>query len=560
MLVKAAPKPLRWQRTKDSLIARQIEIFAATAKLFFFLAWDRLRGKNSPTQHQRRAQWLVRTLLDLGPTFIKIGQALSTRGDLLPLEYIRALAQLQDKVPPFDSEEAVSLVEIELKGSIHGLFREFDRTPIAAASLGQVHKARLHTGEDVVVKVQRPGLEKLLNLDFQVLYQLVMFCEQTFHWTRKYDLESIYQEFRTFIYQEIDYVREGQNADRFRGNFEESQKILIPHIYWQYTTAKVLTLEYLPGIKINDKKTLERIGIDVKELNILGIGCYLQQLLIDGFFHADPHPGNMAVKPDGSIIFYDFGMMAEINSLNKTEMTRTFFAVLKKDTDEVLETLIAMGLVENVSDMTPVRNLIQFALDRFRDRPVEFQEFRELKRELYAMFEQQPFRLPAQMTFVLKALGTLDGIARTLDNQYSIITCAKPFVKELVETRQGRGQIFGELTRQARGFVSQRFNRPSRAEILIRQLEERLERGDFQIRVNSPETQKQLQRLQLTLKTLVYACITGFTLLSGAVFLSIPHKILAFCAFGTSGLGTLFFLKSAIELAVRERLDKLAGK
>lgn len=561
MLVKASPKPLRWQRTKSSLFARQVEIFAATAKLLWFLGLDRLRGNLDAAHRQRRAKWLVHTLLDLGPTFIKIGQALSTRGDLLPLEYIRALAQLQDKVPEFSSEEAIAIIETELNSSIHTLYRDFDRFPIAAASLGQVHKARLHSGEEVVVKVQRPGLEKLFNLDFQVLYQLVMFCERFFHWTRKYDLESIYQEFRTLIYQEIDYVNEGQNADRFRHNFEESSNILVPKVYWRYSTGKVLTLEYLPGIKINDRETLEATGIDVRELNTLGIGCYLQQLLIDGFFHTDPHPGNMAVTPQGQIIFYDFGMMSEINSLNKSEMTRSFFAVLRKDTDEVLETLVAMGLVENNSDMTPVRNLIQFALDRFRDRPVEFQEFRELKMELYAMFEQQPFRLPAQMTFVLKALGTLDGIARTLDNQYSIITCAKPFVKKLVvDNQRERGQIFGELARQAKGFIQERIDRPSRAELMLRDLERRLERGEFQIRTISPESERQMQRIQQILKVLIYACVTGFSVLSGAVFLAGTYRIAAFVAFGLSGLSGLFFLRSAIALAVRARFENMARK
>lgn len=554
MLVKASPKPLRWQRTRSSLFARQVEIFAATGKLLWFLGCDRLRGKRDSKHRQRRAQWLVNTLLDLGPTFIKIGQALSTRGDLLPLEYIRALSQLQDKVPPFSSDEAIALIEKELKNSLHSLYRDFDYHPIAAASLGQVHKARLHTGEDVVVKVQRPGLEKLFNLDFQVLYQQVVLAERLFHWTRKYDLESIYNEFRTYIYEEIDYIHEGKNAERFRENFEDSDTILVPKVYWRYTTSKVLTLEYLPGIKINDKETLESIGINLRELNVMGIGCYLKQLLIDGFFHTDPHPGNMAVTPEGQIIFYDFGMMSEINSLNQAEMTRSFFAVLRKDTDEVLETLISMGLVEELSDMTPVRNLVQFALDRFRDRPIEFQEFGALKQELYAMFEQQPFRLPAQMTFVLKALGTLDGIARTLDSQYSLIGCAKPFVKTLVvENQTGRGQVFGEITRQAKGFLNQRFNRPSRAEVLLRELEGRLERGEFKFSTNSPEIERQMQRIQLMLTVLVYACITGFSVLSGAVFISGTYRIAAFIAFGISGLSGFFFLKSLLIFMIRER-------
>ncbi|USR90411.1 AarF/ABC1/UbiB kinase family protein [Phormidium yuhuli AB48] len=554
MLVKASPKPLRWQRTRTSLFARQVEIFAATGKLLWFLGCDRLRGKRDSKHRQQRAQWLVNTLLDLGPTFIKIGQALSTRGDLLPLEYIRALSQLQDKVPPFSSDEAIALIERELKNSLHSLYRDFDYHPIAAASLGQVHKARLHSGEEVVVKVQRPGLEKLFNLDFQVLYQQVVLAERLFHWTRKYDLESIYNEFRTYIYEEIDYIHEGKNAERFRENFSDSEDILVPKVYWRYTTSKVLTLEYMPGIKINDKKTLESLGIDVRELNTMGIGCYLKQLLIDGFFHTDPHPGNMAVTPEGQIIFYDFGMMSEINSLNQAEMTRSFFAVLRKDTDEVLETLISMGLVEELSDMTPVRNLVQFALDRFRDRPIEFQEFGALKQELYTMFEQQPFRLPAQMTFVLKALGTLDGIARTLDNQYSLIGCAKPFVKTLVvENQSGRGQVFGELTRQAKGFLNQRFNRPSRAEVLIQELQGRLERGEFQFRTNSPEIERQMQRIQLMLTVLVYACITGFSVLSGAVFISGTYPIAAFIAFSISGLSGLFFLKALLIFIIRDR-------
>ena len=559
MLTNATASSWRWQRSKYKLSNRQIDIFGAAARLTFFVWWDRVRSLDSPTHRERRAKWLVKTLLDLGPTFIKIGQALSTRGDLLPIEYVRELGRLQDKVPEFSGAEAIALVESELKNSIHALFRDFDRFPIAAASLGQVHKARLHTGEDVVVKVQRPGLERLFNLDFQALYQLILFCQRFFPPSRQYNLDEIYHEFRDLIYQEINYLQEGKNADRFRENFAGNARVVVPKVYWRYTSEKVLTLDYCPGIKIDDRPTLETCGIDLKELNQIGICCYLKQLLIDGFFQVDPHPGNMAVTREGDIIFYDFGMMAEINTLNKQEMTRSFFAVLRKDTDEVVDTLLSMGLIERGSDLVPVRSLVQFLLDRFREKPIDFQEFTEIKEELLVMFERQPFRLPAQMTFILKALGTLDGLARTLDRNYNLVACAKPFVKSIALSK-GRSNLAIELTRQAQVFLKTKFDRPSAAEILIQRLEARLERGELQVRVRSPESDRALKRIHLAIKSLMYACLTGFTLLSGAILLAGPYSSWAVVAFGLSGLACLFLIRSLFALAVREKLDKLAQK
>ena len=559
MLVKAAPKPLRWQRSKYSLFARRRDIFAAAVQFALFLWWDRLFDRTAPEQRTQRARWLVQTLLDLGPTFIKIGQALSTRADLLPLEYVQALGQLQDRVPEFSSDEAIALIQSELQGSLHSLYRDFDRFPIAAASLGQVHKARLHTGEEVVVKVQRPGLEKLFNLDFQVLYQLIQWSERLFRWTRKYNLEAIYNEFRTLIYQEIDYLQEAKHADRFRKNFQDNPRVIVPKVYWRYTTAKVMTMEYLPGIKIDDRQTLEAFGIDTREINQIGICSYLKQLLIDGFFQADPHPGNMAVTQDGRLIFYDFGMMSEVNSLNRDQMIQTFFAILKKDTDTVVETLTAMGLIEPMSDMTPVRRLIQFLLDKFRDRPVDVQAFTEIKEELYVMFEQQPFRLPAQMTYILKALTTLDGIARSLDPQYNLIAAAQPFIKSITVSRGGAGAI-GELARQTRDFIRYRLRAPSPLELSVQRLEERLERGELQVRVRSIESDRALRRIDLALKSLIYTCACGFSVLAGIVSIAASQPNWAIVAFCLSAFSLVFLLRSLVKLSVRERLDKLAQK
>ena len=555
----AAPRPLRWQRSKYSLLARQRDIFTAAAEWMFYLWWDSTFPNNSPNHKNRRAQWLVETLLRLGPTFIKIGQALSTRADLLPLEYVEALAKLQDKVPPFSAEEAIALIESELSNSLYALYRDFERFPLAAASLGQVHKARLHTGEDVVIKVQRPGLENLFKLDFQALGKLLRFCNRYLPWTRKYELEAIYNEFFNLLYQEIDYIQEGKNTERFAANFNGYPRIIVPKVYWRYTTTKIFTAEYLPGIKVNDRQTLEACGIDPKQVNQLGICCYLKQLLLDGFFQADPHPGNMAVSQDGSLIFYDFGMMAEMKAIAKDQMIRTFFAVLKKDTEEVLDTLIDMGLIVPVSDMTPVRRLLTFILDQFTEKPLDIIAFSKMSSEVYAMFEQQPFRLPAQMTFILKALTTLDGIARTLDPQYNPVACAQPFIKSITVS-QGKGNLIGELARQARDFVKYKWKQPSATELLIRRLEERIERGELELRVRNIESDRTLKRISLAIKSLIYACISGCSLLAGALLLTVPSYNWAIAAFTLAGLWFLILLRALITLSIKEKLDKLAEK
>lgn len=553
------PRPLRWQRTRYSPVVRQMDIFTSAAQLMFYLWWDHKVVRQSPRHRNRRAQWLVGTLLDLGPTFIKIGQALSTRADLLPLEYVQALGQLQDRVPEFSGAEAIAIIETELGSPVHQLYQNFDPVPIAAASLGQVHRARLLTGEEVVVKVQRPGLQKLFNLDFKVLRRLVRFCYRFLPWTRQYDLDAIYQEFTEILYQEIDYVQEAINADRFRHNFRDYPRIIAPKVYPKYTTQKVLTMDYVPGIKVNDRQSLAACGIDVKEINQLGICSYLKQLLQDGFFQADPHPGNMAVSQDGCLIFYDFGMMAEVPSLDREQMVKTFFAVMRKDTEQVLDTLTCMGLLEPMPDMTPVRRIVRFLLEKFTEKPVEIQAFKQMRSEIYALFEQQPFRLPAKMTFILKALTTLDGVARALDPQYNLMVAAKPFVKSLATTNN-QGAI-GELTKQAREYITYKLTQPSPIERLVQRLEERLEEGELQVRVRSIESDRALRSLNLAVRSLIYTCLTGFTLLSGAVLLvGGTYLNWAIVAFVVAGLSGLALIRSLIELNVRDRLDRIAGR
>jgi len=538
---------------------RQFKIFGITFRLLFSLWWDKTTSNNSPRRRHRLAKWLVINILDLGPTFIKIGQALSTRADLIPIEYIQEFSQLQDRVPPFSSDLAIAVIEQELGKSISLLFAEFNPTPLAAASLGQVHKARLHTGEDVVVKVQRPGLAKLFNLDFEILHRLVRWLNRFVKDLKKFNLEAIYREFFELLYLEIDYIHEGKNADRFRDNFQGYQRVAVPQVYWQYTTSKILTLEYLPGIKIDDRLALEASRIDTKEVIQLGITCYLKQLLEDGFFQSDPHPGNMAVSQQGDIIFYDFGTMAEVKTIAKDQMVKTFFAVLKKDTDEVVETLIYMGLIEPVADMTPIKRMIAFMIEEFSDKPVDVRAFEQITDEVYAIFEQQPFRLPPQMTFVVKSLTTLDGIARALDPQYNLLAAAQPFLKQVAFSQQ-QGGMLGLFAKQTKDFIQYKFKQPNRTQLSIMRLESRLDLGELQVKVRATESERSLKQIQLGIKSLIYTCLSGFSLLSGSVLLVGQLKGVAIALFCFAIFWFILLLRSLTSMAMTEKIYKMAQK
>ncbi|MBD2289874.1 AarF/ABC1/UbiB kinase family protein [Microcystis wesenbergii FACHB-1317] len=553
-----SPRSLHWQQSLRSPIVRQLEIFSFTMQFLTFLLWDRLTGANRGKKRQRRAKWLVDRLMNLGPTFIKIGQSLSTRADLIPLEYIEQLTQLQDRVPEFNSQEAIRVIETELGQTIDNLFESFTVSPLACASLGQVHRARLLSGEEVVIKVQRPNLEGLFNLDFELLHRLTRWLN-IFPGVKKYNLEAIYQEFFELLFQEIDYIHEGKNADRFRENFKNYPQVKVPLVYWQYTTRKVLTLEYVPGIKVDDRETLLANGINVDGIIQLGICSYLKQLLQDGFFQSDPHPGNMAVSQEGELIFYDFGTMFEVKSVAKDQMIETFFAVLRKDTETVLKTLVYMGLIEPVRDLQPVRNILQFLLDEFRDKPVDVRAFEQISDQVYLMFKQQPFRLPPQMTFIIKSVTTLDGIARSLDPQYNLLAASQPFVKSLAVSG-GTTNTMLTLANQARTFLQQQWQKGNKNERMLRQLEEKIERGNLVFQVKSRENERLLKRIYLGVKVLINVCLLGFSIISAIFLLNTNYSKLAIIPFSLAGLFGLFFLRSSMALLIQERLDKILEK
>lgn len=512
-------KAYRWNREKYSSRRRFVDIWSFVLTLLFKLwlynkSWSYPGGVTETKQAARRkiqAVWIRNTLLDLGPTFIKVGQLFSTRADIFPVEYVEELAKLQDKVPAFSYEQVEATIEKELGKKIPELFHNFEPIPLAAASLGQVHKAVLHTGESVVVKVQRPGLKKLFEIDLQILKGITRYFQNHPKWGRGRDWLGIYEECCRILWEEIDYLNEGRNADTFRRNFRGYDWVNVPRIYWRYATSRVLTLEYLPGIKISQYEALEAAGLDRKAIARQGAQAYLLQLLNSGFFHADPHPGNIAISASGALIFYDFGMMGRIKANVREGLMQTLFGIAQKDGDRVVQSLIDLGAIAPTDDMGPVRRSVQYMLDHFMDKPFENQSVAAISDDLYEIAYNQPFRFPATFTFVMRAFSTLEGVGKGLDPEFNFMEVAKPYAMQLMTDMNGsEGNSFlNELSRQAAQVSSTAFGLPRRLEDTL----EKLERGDMRLRVRSIETERLLRRQSSIQLSISYALlISGFTL------------------------------------------------
>jgi len=431
--------------------------FNAWTRAQLYVAFDRLirvlrylvfRGAEGSAKKQARlekqAVWLRESLIGLGPTFIKIGQALGTRADLLPLEYVKELATLQDQVPAFSTAEAFAIIEKELDRRLHEAYVEIDSQPIAAASLGQVYRARLHTGQEVAVKVQRPNLESTISFDVAILFRLVKLTNRFFPKANENaDWEGMLREFHNTIFEEMDYVKEGRNADRFRYNFRTWRAIRVPKIYWSHTNTRVLTLDFIRGTKVVDLEGLRANRISPVKVNRLLIRTYLKQLLEDGFFHADPHPGNLLVMDSGHLAFFDFGMVGRISAKLQTQMIDAFFHVVGRDVRGLGQDIINLNFLKPGVDPETVRPVVESLFTHYLNLRLGEVNFKELTYDLAEVIYEYPFRLPSNFTYIMRALMTLEGIGVVTDPGFSFFETAKPFAKEFMLRREGR--LFRQL-------------------------------------------------------------------------------------------------------------------
>jgi predicted unusual protein kinase regulating ubiquinone biosynthesis (AarF/ABC1/UbiB family) len=433
--------------------------FALFGVRVFVNSRDWLGRKRDKTAEQRREEGAILRdkFLKLGPTFIKTGQTLATRADLLPIEYIQELSALQDEVPPFPAEVARQIIEAELRLNISDLFESFEDQTIAAASLGQVHRGRLRTGQMVAIKVQRPNLAAQIEFDLRVLRRIAGFASRYPNLVRGVDWQGTIDEFGAHIYEEMDYSAEVRNAEVFRRNFEKWPNIYVPRIYNIFSSRRVIVMEFIDGFKVTDVDPLKAAGHKPHEIVKLLAQTYLKQLLEDGFFHADPHPGNLRVMPDGRLAFFDFGMVGRLPVELQSQLINAFFHIVERDVPGLVEDMVRLGFIElSPDEEARFKPIIEGLFDRYLSLKLRDVNFKELLFDLAHVIYEFPFRIPASFTYIVRAVMTLEGIGTQVDPNFNFFEVARPYAKRFMFMREGRylrSMLVNQLIRGEEGNI-----------------------------------------------------------------------------------------------------------
>jgi predicted unusual protein kinase regulating ubiquinone biosynthesis (AarF/ABC1/UbiB family) len=397
--------------------------------------WTYRRDEALEDRQRRRAHWLLGRIIWLGPAFVKVGQSISTRPDLLPLTYLEVLSSLQDRLPSFPNDIAFAFIEEELGWKPNTLFAQFDAEPFAAASLGQVYHAVTYEGDEVAVKVQRPDLVHVISLDLALVRRLALYVERFPRLSRGQMWASLVDEFGSKLFEELDYIHEAHLTERFRLDVEEMVGIQAPRVYWDFTSRRVLTTEYIEGIKVTQKAELEAAGVDIHRLLSQGVRANLKQLFEHGLFHADPHPGNLLVLPeDGTLVFIDFGMMGIVSDAQKERIIEIFVDVINQRPENLRENLVALGFLRSDArwdELVPLANELFMTIFGSAGRRYSFQETANRFAPLLYEYE---FRIPVNFAYITRAIMTLEGISLQLDPDFDIWGVSAPYAARMMLT------------------------------------------------------------------------------------------------------------------------------
>ncbi|MBP0031069.1 AarF/ABC1/UbiB kinase family protein [Roseofilum sp. Guam] len=413
---------------------RMIALVWSFLGLVVGLWWDKRIGGASEKKERQRAVQLRETLTRLGPAYIKVGQALSTRPDLLPPVFLEELTRLQDQLPPFPNEVAYQFIEEELGDRPEFIYAEISTKPVAAASLGQVYKGKLKSGETVAIKVQRPDLREKISLDLYILRSLAAWVQKSRR--VRSDLVAIADEFGARIYEEMDYTHEGRNAERFEQLYGYLPDIYVPRIYWPYTNRRVLTMEWITGTKLTDLEKIRQQGLDASYLIEVGVECSLRQLLEHGFFHADPHPGNLLASGDGKLVYLDFGMMSEVKDYQRYGLIEAIVHLVNRDFSGLAHDYVKLEFLAPDTDLTPIIPALSKVFNDALGASVAELNFKNITDQLSQVMYDYPFRVPAYYALIIRSLVTLEGIAINVNPNFKVLSKAYPYVAKRLLTDQ----------------------------------------------------------------------------------------------------------------------------
>ncbi len=500
------------------------------------------REPEQPISRKTAAIHMREALEDLGPTFIKLGQIASTRPEFFPPEYIDELSNLHDNVPPAPWEQIQPILELELGGPVSKFFLAVDPTPIASASLGQVYAALLLDRTEVVVKVQRPNIEQIIETDLAIMQDLARLAQERLPRAEMYDPVGLAEEFSEALRGELDYRREGRNADRFRENFAKETALYAPKVYWEFTTRRVMVQERLRGIKIDDEAALVAAGYDRDKIASNAARLVIKQVLEDGYFHADPHPGNLLVLPGEVIGLIDFGTVGYLDRTDRTNLIRLYVSLIQFDAEGVVDQLIRIGIAETDVDQLGLIRAMRRLLRKYAGLPLKEISASELLSELTPLIYEYRLHIPSDYWLLIKTLVIMEGVGKKLAPDFDVFEVSGPYVRRFLVQMALPTSWIPTIARGAGGWANLATTFPRQATKIMG----RLERGDMQLQVQIPALQQSNKLLNQGVNRIVLAVLIGALAIALALLLpslnlnAWPWSIITWII--VLGFGTVMFL------------------
>jgi ubiquinone biosynthesis protein len=489
---------------------------------------------------------------ELGPSFIKLAQMLSTRPDLVTEEYANEFKKLQDRVPPFSSEKAVRMIESEFKVSLADIFSDFDTVPVAAASIAQVHNAVLNTGEKVIVKVQRPDIREVIETDIVILSAIARLMLKYIPESKYFDPQGIVNEFAKTVKRELDFIMESKNAQRFRRNFEGHPDIYIPAVYTDFLSARVIVMEKIEGVKIDDIKGIDDLGIDRRGLAKKGVDAYFKMIFEDGFFHADPHPGNIFIMNDGRIGFMDFGIVGWLSPEMIENIARAFLAVINKDFDRLIDIYIDLGLVEDQVDLDAFRREFRadlvYMMEPLYDLTISEINFPEYLEAITHLVIKHGLRVPTDLLLMNRTILIVDNIGRRLDPKFNLISAAEPYAAKLVKKRMSPESILGKTKNNITELGELFLDTPKQINRLLR----KTLRDEISFKIDPVGMEKLIKDIDRSSNRIAFSLIVASIIMGSSMLIqsNIGGKIFGLPAVGAIGFLVAFLLGMRLLISI----------
>ncbi len=547
-----------WRRRRYRSTARLIQIINVFLKYGFGKVIDQIHlSRFIPFRKRIRSfgQWpnvkipttaekLRLAFSELGPSFVKLAQILSSRPDLITRVYADEFKKLQDRVPPFPTADAIRIIEEEAGRAVGEIFSELNTAPLAAASIAQVYHGRLTDGSDVVVKVQRPNIEEQIETDINILSAIASLMEKYIPESAFFNPTGIVEEFSRTVHKEMNFREEARNCARIGKSFEQVPEVHIPRIYPELCTDRMLVMERISGVRIDDIPAIDRMGLDRTKLAVVGVNAYFKMILDDGFFHADPHAGNIFAMPDGRIGFMDFGMVGRISPEQRETMANTFLALISKDYDSLIDQYIELGLVPEHIDYDIFRRAFKEDLTDLLEplygmtlHEIDFAKYLDTITQLAI---KHKLRVPSDLLLVNKALLILENIGRELDPNFDFISAAEPYATRILRDRMKPGRLYTrarknvmELTDFATGFPKQ-----------MRQIIQKILKDDFHIKMTHIGMDRLIRDMDRSSNRIAFSMIIAAILLSSAIMhaTGAGPSIFGMSLLGITAFGIAFLL------------------